>query len=90
MDFGNIRKIIIAVGLFFVGWLALRWCLPVMLPFLIGSAVALAAEPAVKLCAEKGKLPRVWTPIFASLTPIPSSTAPILSIFLCPMKGCST
>ena len=58
MDFGNIRKIITAVGVFAAGWLALRWCLPVVLPFLIGSTVALAAEPAVKLCAEKGKLPR--------------------------------
>lgn len=58
MDFGNIRKIITAVGVFTAGWLALRWCLPVVLPFLIGSTVALAAEPAVKLCAEKGKLPR--------------------------------
>ena len=58
MDFGNIRKIIVAMGVFVAGWLTLRWCLPVVLPFLIGSIVALAAEPAVKLCTEKGKLPR--------------------------------
>lgn len=58
MEFSNIRKGIIVVGLFFAGWFILRWCLPVLLPFLVGSALAFAAEPVVKLCAEKGRLPR--------------------------------
>lgn len=52
------QKWITAVFLFLAGWLALRWCLPVLLPFLLGCALALAAEPAVKLFARSGRLPR--------------------------------
>lgn len=58
MDAQGSQKWIIAVSLFLAGWLALRWCLPVLLPFLLGSALALAAEPAVKLFARSGRLPR--------------------------------
>lgn len=52
------QKWITAVFLFLAGWLALRWCLPILLPFLLGCALALAAEPAVKLFARSGRLPR--------------------------------
>ena len=40
-------------------WLGLRYLLPVAMPFLLGAALALAAEPVVVFCTEKGKLPRV-------------------------------
>ena len=44
----------IALGL----WLAARYLLPIALPFLLGTALALMAEPAVRLGANKLHLPR--------------------------------
>lgn len=41
------------------GWLAIRYCLPVLLPFLLGALVALAAEPTVGLLSRKARLSRV-------------------------------
>lgn len=58
MEYGNFRKIITAVGVFFIAWLGLRYCLPVLLPFLIGAGIALAAEPAVGFCVRRIRLPR--------------------------------
>lgn len=46
----------VAAGLYF----ALRFALPVGLPFLLGAAVALGAEPLVGLLNRRAKLPR-WT-----------------------------
>ncbi len=51
------RKVITVVAAVCGFWL-LRWCLPVLLPFLLGAALALAAEPAVGLCTGKGRIPR--------------------------------
>ncbi len=39
-------------------WLFLRYLLPVSLPFLLGAALALGAEPLVAFCARRLKLPR--------------------------------
>ena len=39
-------------------WLGLRYLLPLLLPFLLGGAVALAAEPLVGLLHRRGRLPR--------------------------------
>ena len=46
----------VAAGVYF----ALRFALPVGLPFLLGAAVALGAEPLVGLLNRRAKLPR-WT-----------------------------
>lgn len=40
------------------GWIFLRYGLPVLLPFLLGAALALAAEPLVGLLNRRLKLPR--------------------------------
>lgn len=52
------KKSALFVLLFAVLWLALRYLLPVLLPFLLGGGVALAAEPLVRLATEKLKLSR--------------------------------
>lgn len=45
------------LGGFLGAWLAVRYLLPIFLPFLCGLLLALAAEPAVRL-GEKARLPR--------------------------------
>lgn len=44
-----------------VFYLAIRYLLPVAMPFLLGTVLALAAEPVVVFCTEKGKLPRAFS-----------------------------
>ena len=51
------RLIFMAAGLLGL-WLFVRYGLPVLLPFLLGAALALAAEPPVGLLVRKLKLPR--------------------------------
>ena len=50
----TVRKIIFVTSTFFGIWLALRYLLPVSLPFLLGGGLALGAEPLV--CFLHGKL----------------------------------
>lgn len=45
-------------GGFFAGWLALKYLLPVLFPFLLGGLIALAAEPAVRLLNRRAGLSR--------------------------------
>ena len=54
----DIRRVaFFAVG--FLGlWLFVQYLLPVCLPFLMGLLLAMAAEPAVRLCTASFKLPR--------------------------------
>ena len=40
------------------GWILIRYALPVLLPFLLGAGLALAAEPMVSLLTRRVKLPR--------------------------------
>jgi sporulation integral membrane protein YtvI len=54
-EFG--RWIWAAIG-FLAGWLGLKYLLPVLLPFIFGGILALAAEPAVKLLAKGTRLSR--------------------------------
>ena len=58
MQGNTVRKIIWILGLLVALWLGLRYLLPVLLPFLMGAALALAAEPAVRLGNRKLGLPR--------------------------------
>lgn len=58
MGHSSLRKALVILGLFLSCWLALRYLLPVFLPFLLGALLALAAEPAVKLSVKQLKLPR--------------------------------
>lgn len=52
-------KNIAALALTFLAvWLSLRWLMPLLLPFLLGAALALAAEPLVGLLCGRLRLPR--------------------------------
>lgn len=58
MDKNNLyRGIWVAAGLA-IGWLALRYLLPVLLPFGVGLLLALGAEPAASWATQRLKLPR--------------------------------
>ena len=52
------RKAITLLAVFFGSWLFIRFMLPVLLPFLLGGGLALAAEPAVKFLSDRFRLPR--------------------------------
>ena len=54
----EIGKAVRVVGLFILGWLGVKYLLPVLLPFALGALLALAAEPAVALGVKRWKLPR--------------------------------
>ncbi len=58
MGSSSLRKALVLLGLFLLFWLVMRYLLPVLLPFLLGTLLALAAEPAVKLSMRHLKLPR--------------------------------
>lgn len=52
------KKPALAAALFAALWLGCRYLLPVMLPFLLGGGIALAAEPMVRLGTGKLGMPR--------------------------------
>lgn len=52
------RKGWILVAVFFLAWLGMRYVLPLLMPFLLGTLLALAAEPAVRFATRRLKLPR--------------------------------
>ena len=54
----GIRNIASLAGFFLVVWMGIRWFLPILAPFLLGTALALAAEPAVAFFTKKLRLPR--------------------------------
>ena len=54
----SLRKAFSVGILLFFLWLVLRYLLPILLPFLLGGLLALAAEPLVRFGEVKGRLPR--------------------------------
>lgn len=50
------RNIAALLGVFALVWLSLKYIMPILFPFLLGIALALAAEPLVRLLAKR--LPR--------------------------------
>ena len=54
----TLKNLAALAGIFLGAWLALRFLLPLVLPFLLGGALALAAEPIVGLLHKRLKLPR--------------------------------
>lgn len=58
MEFGAIRKTLTLAAALLGAWLGVKYLLPVLLPFALGAAVALAAEPAVGFCSKRVRLPR--------------------------------
>lgn len=69
METGLLRKIIIILGVFLATWLAFKYLLPIVFPFLMGGLLALAAEPGVRFGVKKLHLPRgVATGVGVSMT----------------------
>lgn len=53
-----VQKYLYLLCALFTAWLAVRYALPVLLPFLLGALLALAAEPAVRFGTDTLRLPR--------------------------------
>lgn len=53
-----LRRAALLLGSFLGVWLFARYLLPVCLPFALGLLLALTAEPAVRVCTGKFRLPR--------------------------------
>lgn len=53
-----LHKLLRLLAVFAAVWLGIRYVLPILIPFLLGAALALAAEPAVRFGTDKLKLPR--------------------------------
>ena len=60
MSLSSVRKPLILIGVFLGAWLALKYLLPVLLPFVLGGLLALAAEPMVGFSVRRLRLPRGW------------------------------
>lgn len=58
MASSSLRKALTVLGIFLAVWLGLKYLLPVLLPFLLGTVLALAAEPVVSLGVHRLRLPR--------------------------------
>ena len=56
----SLQKPLLLLGIFFGLWLGVTYLLPVLFPFLLGTGIALAAEPVVKFGERKLKLRRPW------------------------------
>lgn len=52
------KKSLLVLAAFVALWLGMRFVLPLMLPFFLGGALALAAEPLVELSVRKMRFPR--------------------------------
>lgn len=52
------KKLIYALAVFLIAWLALHFFLPLFSPFLLGTALALAAEPMVSFLHRRAHVPR--------------------------------
>ncbi len=54
----SLKKPFMILGVFAAMWLAARYLLPVVFPFVLGTGLAVAAEPVVHLSQTKLRLPR--------------------------------
>lgn len=52
------KKVLSSLTVFLTAWLSVRYLLPLFSPFLLGSALALAAEPMVSFLTKKTHVPR--------------------------------
>ncbi len=54
----GIRKTLLIAAAVLLIWLSVRFCLPLALPFLLGGALALGADPMVAFLCHRARLPR--------------------------------
>ncbi len=52
------KKLVLTVLLLAGLWLAVKYCLPILRPFLLGGVLALLAEPPVKFLSTRMRIPR--------------------------------
>ena len=52
------RKLILLPAALLAAWLGIRYGLPILMPFLLGTLLALAAEPLVRFWQTRAKMPR--------------------------------
>lgn len=52
------KKALALTGVFLAAWLGVKYLLPMVMPFLLGGGIALAAEPAVRFAQRRLKLKR--------------------------------
>lgn len=53
------KKLFTLAAVLLAVWAGLRYALPLVLPFLLGLGIALAAEPMVRFCIRRFRLPRI-------------------------------
>lgn len=70
------KKPALVAASFAVLWLGCRYLLPILLPFLVGGGIALAAEPLVRLGTGRLRMPRV----FAAGVGVTATLAGILAL----------
>lgn len=58
MSVSNLKKPLRVLAALAIGWLVLKYLLPVLMPFLLGGILALAAEPLVSFSQSRLRLPR--------------------------------
>lgn len=58
MSLSSLKKPFMILGVFVAMWLAVRYLLPAVFPFVLGAGLAVAAEPMVHLAQSKLRLPR--------------------------------
>lgn len=54
----SLNRFLLPAGAVLLAWIGLRYLLPLLLPFILGALLALAAEPGVRLLTHKTRLPR--------------------------------
>jgi len=59
MEPRSAKKLLVIPGVALALWVGVKYLLPVLLPFLAGAGIALAAEPLVAFSQRRLKLPRV-------------------------------
>lgn len=58
MEGKSLRRWLVPVMVFAGLWVAVRYFLPIALPFILGTLVALAAEPGIRFLQERCRIPR--------------------------------
>lgn len=58
MPRSSLRKALLATAVFLGAWLAVKYLLPIVLPFVLGTFLAMAAEPTVSFGSRRLRLPR--------------------------------
>lgn len=77
---GSVKKTARFLGIIFGVWLALRFALPLLLPFFLGYAAAAAAEPAIRFLTRRFRLPRAAA-VWISLTGILAGLSALAAVF---------